>query len=132
MSGWSGTSTLTSGSPALPALLNFGAEQVEVDHQKFDDLSVTWNTIDPSQTIDYPDFHLAWRPEPLPSLADLPGRVFDHVELLEWAGNDIANGSVAVGFNFGTAWLTVYNALDENGFEHCTPGPNCRRQRLKP
>ncbi|RLP85846.1 MULTISPECIES: hypothetical protein [unclassified Micromonospora] len=117
-----------------PVLLDFGAEQVEIDHQKFDDLSVTWNTINPSRAIEDPYFHLAWRPEPLPDLVDLPGRTLRHVELLEWIGGetDLANGSVAVGFDFATAWLTVFNALDENGFEHQPPEPGYRRYRIDP
>ncbi|MEV4140492.1 hypothetical protein AB0J72_51050 [Dactylosporangium sp. NPDC049742] len=115
-----------------PVLLDFGAEQVEIDHQKFDDLSITWNTIDPHQAIEDPGFRLAWRAEPLPPLTELPGRTLDHVELLEWTGGDMADGSVAVGLDLGQTWLVVYNALDENGLEHHPPGPSYRRHRLGP
>lgn len=30
-----------------PVLLSFTGEQVEVNHQKFDDPSITWNTVGP-------------------------------------------------------------------------------------
>ena len=117
-----------------PVLLDFGAEQVAIDHQKFDDLSVTWNTIDPSRAIGDSYLHLAWRPDPLPGLIDLSGRVLDHVELLEWVGgdHDMADGSLAVGFDFAPGWLTVFNAMDENGFEHHAPGPCYRRHPVDP
>lgn len=117
-----------------PVLLTFDDdEQVEIDHQKFDDLSVTWNTIDPAQPIEDPGFHLAWRPEPLPQLANLSGRTLDHVELLEWAGTDgdMANGSIDVGLDFTSAWLTVFNALDENGLAHDLPDSRYRRHRIQ-
>jgi hypothetical protein len=115
-----------------PVLLDFGIDQVEIDHQKFDDLSITWNTVDPTRAMEDIHFHLAWRPEPLPQLQALPGRTLESVELLEWAsdGHDVANGSVAIGFNLTPAWLTIFNALDENGFEHHPPGPNYRRHRI--
>ncbi|MFG3644922.1 hypothetical protein ACGF3C_32080 [Micromonospora sp. NPDC047762] len=115
-----------------PVLLDFGAEQVEIDHQKFDDLSITWNTINPSRAIEDPYFHLAWRPDPTPELVNLPGHTLRHVELLEWIGGDrdLADGSLAVGFDLDPAWLTVFNALDENGFEHQKPGQHYLRYRI--
>ncbi|WP_433616595.1 hypothetical protein ACQP2P_15205 [Dactylosporangium sp. CA-139114] len=119
-----------SGRARAPAAADdFGAEQVEIDHQKFGDGSITWNTIDPSRAVEDSYFHLAWHAEPLPPLAELPGRALDHVELLEWAGDDMANGSIAVGFDFGPTWLIIFNALDENGFEHDAPAPSYRRHR---
>lgn len=118
-----------------PVLLDFGREQVELAHYKFDGLSLTWSTIDPSQAIanlEDSSFHLVWRAEPLHELASLPGGVLNHIELLEWSvdGHDMANGSVAVGFDLAPAWLTVFNALDENGLGHEPPGPTYRRHVL--
>lgn len=114
-----------------PVLLDFGTEQVELDHQRFDELSLTWNTMDPTREITDPWFHLQWRAEALPELATLPGQVLRDVELLEWCGGDVADGSVAVGFTFDVAQLTVYNTLDENGFEYQSPGPEYRRHSLR-
>ena len=50
------------------------------------------------------------------------------VELLEWTTGDLADGMVAVGLSFTDGYLTIYNALDENGIafdlpEHCTRHP---------
>ncbi|MGY5135480.1 hypothetical protein ACWGJW_24305, partial [Streptomyces nigrescens] len=56
-----------------PVLFDFDGEQVEINHRKFDDLSLTWNTIDPTRPVRWPDFDLQWRPEPLPGLHDLRG-----------------------------------------------------------
>lgn len=118
-----------------PVLLDFGADQVEVNHQKFDDLSITWNSADPSRPVIWPtsdSFHLAWRPEPLPLLAPLSGQKLHRVELLEWLGNDMANGSIALGYTFQDGQLTIFNALDENGIEDTPPEPNYRRHPLTP
>ncbi len=114
-----------------PVLLDFGGDQVEVDHQKFDDLSITWNTIDPNRAIEEPCSDLVWRAEPLPPLADLPGQPLRRVELLEWAGDvgDIANGSIAIGVEFASTWLTIFNALDENGIAYGPPDDGYRRHR---
>ena len=34
-------------------LLDFEGEQVEIVHQKFDEISMTWNTVDPAQPLDW-------------------------------------------------------------------------------
>ncbi|WP_431903854.1 hypothetical protein [Nonomuraea sp. bgisy101] len=39
-----------------PVILDFEGEQVEIEHRKFDKLSITWNTIDPAGSPDWPDF----------------------------------------------------------------------------
>ncbi|MET9578859.1 hypothetical protein ABZY30_25385 [Streptomyces massasporeus] len=44
-----------------PVLFDFTGEQVEINHQKFDDLSITWNTVDPRQPVRWADFDLQWR-----------------------------------------------------------------------
>ncbi|MEU9992961.1 hypothetical protein AB0E10_40555 [Streptomyces sp. NPDC048045] len=98
-----------------PVLFDFDGEQVEVNHHKFDDLSLTWNTIDPTRSVRWPGFDLRWRPEPLPELQALRGLVLKGAELLTWTGRDAAQGTVDVGFAFETGRVTVFNALDENG-----------------
>lgn len=117
-----------------PVLLEFGTEQVEIDHQKFDDLSITWNSIDPVRAIEEPMTDLAWRSEPLPALAELPGRELRRVELLEWIGGagDMASGSIAIGLEFSSKWLTIFNALDENGMTDDPPDEGYRRHLLEP
>ncbi|HEX7308079.1 hypothetical protein [Lentzea sp.] len=123
-----------------PVLLDFGHEQVEVDHQKFDDLSLTWNTIDPVRRPawtygdrGHPDDHVfrfVWRHDANAELAALQGARLDAVELLEWAGGDMADGMVAVSLVFAEGRVTVSNALDENGLEFGGPSSGYRVHRL--
>ncbi|UPZ34387.1 hypothetical protein MUK60_29785 [Streptomyces sp. LRE541] len=69
---------------------DFEGRQVEINHHKFDDLSVTWNTIDPRAPVRWPGFDLQWRSEPLPGLHAVRGQSLKGVELLEWTGRDLA------------------------------------------
>ncbi|MGJ6968972.1 hypothetical protein ACSDR0_44455 [Streptosporangium sp. G11] len=113
-------------------LLDFEGEQVEIVHQKFDEVSITWNTVDPAQPLDWAgtEFQLAWR-ESVPSeLAALNGQRLQAVELLEWVDEDMAQGTVAVGFAFPDDQVTIYNALDENGMEFGLPDHRYTRHRL--
>ncbi|MEU8404990.1 hypothetical protein AB0C19_02170 [Micromonospora sp. NPDC048842] len=101
-----------------PVVLDFARERLEVNHQKFDDLSITWNSIDVTQRLEWPTsdgFHLRWRDGVPTVLAARCGQRLEAVELLEWTGDDLAAGTVTVGLRFADGWLTVYNALDENG-----------------
>jgi hypothetical protein len=123
-----------------PVLLNFEGEQVEINHQKFDDLSVTWNSVDPVGHAtwsfppgDKPDvhaFHLGWRRDARPELGELRGQVLGAVELLQWAGRDVAKGMIAPSFAFTDGRLTIHNALDENGLEFGAPDPDYRRHTV--
>lgn len=127
-----------------PVLFDFEGEQVEINHHKFDDLSLTWNTIDPGGQVRWPGFDLRWRTEPLPGLHALRGLPLTRVELLDWTGRDdrddrdgrdgrddrdLARGNADVSFVFGASRVTVFNALDENGLSFAPPD---RRQRSHP
>ncbi|WP_329389281.1 hypothetical protein OG625_35760 [Streptomyces sp. NBC_01351] len=112
-----------------PVVFDFEGEQVEINHNKFDDLSVTWNTIETARPVRWPGFRLHWRPDPLPELHALRGRPLAGVELLEWTGRDLAQGSVSVSFVFEERRATVFNALDENGLSFDPPD---QRQRSHP
>ena len=114
-----------------PVLFDFDGEQIEINHQKFDDLSLTWNSIDPTRPVRWPDFDLEWRPDPLPELRALRGRCLTGVELLEWETRDLAQGNVDVSFVFEAGRATVFNALDENGLSFEPPGPNQRPHALR-
>lgn len=113
-----------------PVLLDFEGEQVEINHYKFDDIALTWATIDPHRPVRWPGFDLAWRPEPLAELRALRGRTLQSVELLEWTGDDVAQGSVDVSFVFHIGRVTVFNALDENGLNFTPPAPQQRSHAL--
>ncbi|MFI6740323.1 hypothetical protein ACIBI9_45995 [Nonomuraea sp. NPDC050451] len=113
-------------------LLDFEGEQVEIVHHRFDELSITWNTVDLAQPLDWAGegFRLAWREDVPGESAALKGQRLQGVELLEWAGQDMAQGMVAVSFIFANGRVTIYNALDENGMEFDTPDPRYVRHRL--
>jgi hypothetical protein len=113
-----------------PVLLDFTGEQVEINHQKFDDLSITWNTVDPHQPVQWPDFDLQWRHDMHPELHALQGQVLQDVKILEWTGSDMAQGMVAVSFRFPRSQLTIANALDENDLTFGPPESHYRRHSL--
>jgi hypothetical protein len=122
-----------------PVLLDFGHEQVEINHLKFDDLSVTWNSVDPVGQSAWTNgdseeywFRLAWRHDARAELAALQGQQLQAVELLEYAGRDVANGMVAVSFVFPDGRVTVSNGMDENSLEFGGPDPSYRAHRLAP
>lgn len=122
-----------------PVLLDFGHEQVEINHKKFDDLSITWNTVDPvgrqswiwgdPSDPDVLDFPLAWRHDANAELAALQGQRLQSVDLLVYAGRDVANGMVAVSFAFPDGRVTIANGLDENSLEFGEPDPGFRSAR---
>jgi hypothetical protein len=124
-----------------PILLDFDGEQVEICHQKFDDLSVTWNTIIPSRPItwttgdgdDPENFPLMWRDDACTRLASLNGQELCAVELLEWGGSgtDFAREMVPITFGFPHDQITIINAVDENAIEFGPPDRNYRRHTLR-
>ncbi|MFD8531554.1 hypothetical protein ACFV0L_29450 [Streptosporangium canum] len=112
-------------------LLDFEGEQVEIVHTKFDEISITWNTVDLAQPLDWgEEFRLAWRDGVPSELAALKGQRLQAVELLEWEGEDMAQGMVAVSFAFPNGRVTIYNALDENGMEFEPPDHRYTHQKL--
>ncbi|WP_394617451.1 hypothetical protein JNUCC0626_49045 [Lentzea sp. JNUCC 0626] len=115
-----------------PVLLDFGHEQVEINHQKFDDLSLTWNTVSPANRPAWNcgNFRLAWRDDTHAEAAGLHGRRLDTVELLEFGGDDLAAGMTAVSFVFPADRITVSNGLDENRLEFGEPDPAYLRTPL--
>lgn len=118
--------------PDCPVLLDFDGEQVEINHNKFDDLSITWNTVDPHQPVLWPgfDFELQWRHDTHPELHALQNQALQDVELLEWTGNDMAQGTLDVSFRFPPGQLTIFNALDENGLTFRPSESHDRRHSL--
>ncbi|MBP2474525.1 hypothetical protein JOF53_003397 [Crossiella equi] len=107
-----------------PVLLDFGADQVEINHWKFDEVSVTWNAADrslPNTWLPEEPGRLEWRADPLPELAALAGGTVHEVRLLVWRndkqrrGADLDHGSVAFQFVLDGGAFAVENAMDENG-----------------
>ncbi|GAA2334420.1 hypothetical protein Scani_59040 [Streptomyces caniferus] len=58
------------------------------------------------------------------------GPALKGVELLEWTGRDLAQGTTDVSFVFETSRVTVFNALDENGLSFGPPGRSQRSHAL--
>ncbi|QIS07463.1 hypothetical protein F5X71_16545 [Nocardia brasiliensis] len=126
-----------------PVVLGFDGEQLEINHHKFDELSITWNQIDPVRTSTWSwgvdsgpeahSFNLVWRRDAVPALAAFEGQLLGAVELLEWRPphHDIATGMVAVSFVFADDRVTVSNALDENGLEYGVPQADYIRRVLR-
>ncbi|MGS2646895.1 DDE-type integrase/transposase/recombinase [Streptosporangium sp. G12] len=56
--------------------LDFEGEQVEIVHHKLDEISITWNTVDPARPLDWvgQGFRLAWREDVPGELAALRGQ----------------------------------------------------------
>ncbi|MEF2529968.1 hypothetical protein ACIQUV_27320 [Streptomyces globosus] len=105
-----------------PILFDFEGEQVEINHHKFDDLSLTRNTIDPATPVRWPGFDLRWQAAPFPGVRAQLGLPLRAAEPTDWTGRDLACGNVDVSFVFDTSRTTVFNALDENGLSHAPRG----------
>ncbi|TVT52607.1 hypothetical protein FNH05_12700 [Amycolatopsis rhizosphaerae] len=116
-----------------PVVLGFEEEQVEVNHQKFDEVSITWNSVDIGRAPAVEGFHLGWRGDAPHELVALCGRRLSSVALLQWHGEDrdVADDTCAVCFDFGSdGSVTVANGLDENHLDFTVPEPRWRRHSL--
>lgn len=106
-----------------PVILQFDGAQLEIQHQKFDELSLTWGDIDPAESNRFSGSDWSWRDDATDWVSDLGGRTVVAAELLEWCGQDMAHGMVAVGITLhGGRRITVRNGLDENGIDLGEPG----------
>jgi len=114
-----------------PVVLRFDDVQLEIQHNAFDELSLTWGSIDVMRSIGFSDGDWHWRDDAIEKLSDLHGMAVVDVDLLAWSGLDLAHGSPAIGLVFdGGGGLTIYNALDENGLDFDAPRPEYRKHRL--
>ena len=119
-----------SGSPTAPCSCA-SDRQVEINHQKFDDLSLTWNTVDPigrnAWTVTGNDpmasTPLRWRKDACPRLAALGGERLCGVGLLRYTGSDMVGGMIAPTFAFADERVTIANGLDENLIDFGQPSP---------
>ncbi len=116
-----------------PVVLNIEGIQLELCANKIDELSITFNTIDMSQKIDWygiDEFKLEWRKEPFSDLLLAKGKKIKNIELIEYnyqtvivyskdnlksVGDQnsswILNG---IGFELEDGYFSVCNGLDEN------------------
>ncbi|AQZ70424.1 hypothetical protein BKM31_15795 [[Actinomadura] parvosata subsp. kistnae] len=106
-----------------PVVLDFDGVQVEISHWKFDELSISWNTIDTAAAI------TGWEEDDAPTpvwsstderLEPFVGQELREVALLVWhpsSRDDMAGGTVAVEFVFDRGRFCIANGLDENSIE---------------
>ncbi len=114
----------------LPVILMLDdGRQLEVSWQKFDDLSITWNTIDVSTTpTAWVTWPLTWRSQGHESLQAVTGRTITAVASTEhrFATRHVSPPPPSAEVNstwlVGGLWLEtdhaglhIFNALDENG-----------------
>jgi hypothetical protein len=117
-----------------PVVLDFDGIQVEVCHWKLDELSIGWDTIDTTAAItgwEWAEFTPVWSHAD-ERLGPFIGRELREVVFLERrsSGPDLAAGTVAVEFVFGTGRFHIANGLDENLIETGAARPDYVRHRL--
>lgn len=119
-----------------PVVLDFDGIQVEVCHWQFDEISISWGTIDTVTAItgwEQSEFTPVWSHTD-ERLGPFTGRELQDAALLEWrpSGPDLAARSVAVEFVFDTERFHIANGLDENDFETGAAEPDYARHRPEP
>ncbi|MEU8362147.1 hypothetical protein AB0C27_39630 [Nonomuraea sp. NPDC048882] len=118
-----------------PVVLDFNGVQAEICHWKFDELSIGRNTIDTTAAIsgwEYVQQTPTWSGTD-ERLEPFVGQELREVALLEWRASsrhDLAGGTLAVEFVFGTGRFHIANALDENSIEVGEAHPEFVRHRL--
>ena len=110
----------------MPVVLQFdGSRQLEICWQKFDDLSISWNTINIDLTPRGSFDHLSWRPWAHLALRKNRGQTVSSVAATEsvFTRSDVDHPHREHSTTFtGGLWLAttgpglhIFNALDENG-----------------
>ncbi|MEV4012465.1 hypothetical protein AB0J35_18345 [Nonomuraea angiospora] len=118
-----------------PVVLDFDGIQAEICHWKFDELSISWNTIDTTAAIsgwEYVEQTPAWS-DADERLGSFVGQELREVALLEWhpsSRHDVAGGSIAVEFVFDAGRFHIANGLDENSIDVGVAHPGFVRHRL--
>jgi hypothetical protein len=133
----------------LPVVMEFDhGRRLEICWQKFDDLSITWNTIDVSVApVAWVTWPLIWRADAHPALTAMVDELVTTVAVTEHLFTTRVVNPVPQDGGSGEAlvWLTsglwlgtemtglhVFNALDENGLSNEPPqvGDDLRMKAL--
>lgn len=124
----------------LPVVLLFDdGRQVEISWQKFDDLSITWNTVDVTVApIAWVTSPLIWRSQAHETLRAVTGQTVASVASTEhlFTTRDLASARASSVWLASGLWLQtartglhIFNALDENGLSN-EPPPASEKLRL--
>lgn len=123
----------------MPVVLKFrSGVQLEIAWQKFDELSVSWNTIDTDRPpAAWPWFDsFRWRPDGLPELVAAVGRRIKGIAVTSFESEttDVTDPRITNTKDVHSAWLTsgiwfdlgatglhIYNSLDENAVADAAP-----------
>lgn len=101
-----------------PVVIQLDDTLLEICHHKLKELSVTVDTINLDQPVEWPweGWSWGWRACDLEGTSTLIRQRINSVDLVEWCGgrDDIANGTVAVRIDVDDETLLVFNGLDEN------------------
>jgi hypothetical protein len=118
-----------------PVVLDFDGVQAEICHWKFDELSISWDTIDTTAAIsgwEWFELTPAWSSAD-ERLEPFVGLELRDVALLQWrpsSRHDLADGTLAVEFVFDAGRFHIANALDENSIDVGDAHPEFVRHRL--
>lgn len=115
---------------------------LELCWQEFDELSVSWNTVDVTVTPTWSESTLAWRRDAPAQLEAVVGAVVTDLAWTEhqlvisrsrWWRRDGGVSWLVGGLWIGTdaGGVLVYDALDENGLADALPAPG-REHRVHP
>lgn len=119
-----------------PVVLDFEGRQVEISHNKFDDLHIGWDQIDLTRPITWEyepgeGMPLTWRNDRPDGLQQFRGERLSLCVFQEWTGADAAQGMVAVGFEFPSGQFLVSNGLDENFIDIGPPDHRYQRHAVE-
>ncbi|MFD0201064.1 MULTISPECIES: hypothetical protein [Saccharothrix] len=117
-----------------PVLLDFEGEQVEINHKAAFDVSITWNTVDPTRPVVSRNLRWIWRDDIASELVLLRGQTVRAVDLLEWfVHDDIEDDEVrdiAVALTIGNTELVIYDEADDTRLRTGPPTPWHRRHHI--
>ena len=126
----------------LPVVLEFDdGRRLEVSWQTFDELSISWNTIDVAVTpLAWVTWPLEWRSQNHPALRNVVGQVVRRVEATQHL---VTTRRVDAAADTSSAWMTsgvwlqttgsglhLFNALDENGLSNNPPVDGAELRRV--
>lgn len=121
-------------STQCPVLLDVEGEQVEINHKGAFDMSITWNTIDPTRPMVRHNLRWSWRDDNASELVLLRGRPVRAVDLLEWFVHDDNEDDeirdIAVALTIGNTELVIYNEADDTQLRTGPPTPWHRRHHI--